>query len=104
MTKSNKRLVWILLIITVLLAAVPLLALKDAEFGGSDDAGSVMIEEIEEGYEPWFTPVAESFLGKEIPGEVESLLFCVQTGIGVGVIAFCMGRLVERKKWQNDRH
>ena len=66
MTKSNKRLVWILLIITVLLAAVPLLTLKDAEFGGSDDAGSVMIEEIEEGYEPWFTPVAESFLGKEI--------------------------------------
>ena len=104
MTKSNKRLVWILLIITVLLAAVPLLTLKDAEFGGSDDAGSVMIEEIEEGYEPWLTPVEESFLGKEIPGEVESLLFCVQTGIGVGVIAFCMGRLVERKKWQNDRH
>ena len=55
-------------------------------------------------YEPWFTPVLEDFLGKEIPGEVESLLFCVQTGIGVGIIAFCMGRLVERKKWQNDNH
>ena len=54
--------------------------------------------------EPWFTPVLEDFLGKEIPGEVESLLFCVQTGIGVGIIAFCMGRLVERKKWQNDNH
>lgn len=26
--------------------------------------------------------------GGELPGEVESLIFCVQTGIGVGVIAF----------------
>ena len=51
------------------------LTLKDAEFGGSDDAGSVMVEEIHGEYEPWFTPVLEDFLGKEIPGEVESLLF-----------------------------
>ena len=89
MSKKNKTLVLVLLLAVVLLAAVPFLALKDAEFGGSDDAGSVMVEEIH---------------GKEIPGEVESLLFCVQTGIGVGIIAFCMGRLVERKKWQNDNH
>lgn len=34
----------------------------------------------------------------EIPGEVESLLFCVQTGIGVGIIAFLLGRFVERTK------
>lgn len=38
----------------------------------------------------------------EEPGEVESLLFCLQTGIGVGVIAFIMGRFVERKKWMKD--
>ena len=104
MSKKNKTLVLVLLLAVVLLAAVPFLALKDAEFGGSDDAGSVMVEEIHGEYEPWFTPVLEEFLGKEIPGEVESLLCCVQTGIGVGIIAFCMGRLVERKKWQNDNH
>ena len=46
---------------------------------------------------PWFNPVIETFLGKELPGEVESLLFCVQTGIGVGIIAYYMGRFVERK-------
>lgn len=34
----------------------------------------------------------------ELPGEVESLIFCLQTGIGVGILAFFMGRLVERKK------
>ena len=77
MSKKNKTLVLVLLLAVVLLAAVPFLTLKDAEFGGSDDAGSVMVEEIHGEYEPWFTPVLEDFLGKEIPGEVESLLFCV---------------------------
>lgn len=98
---KNTKTVLILLIAVVLIAFIPLFALKDAEFGGSDDAGSVMVEEIRGEYEPWFTPVLESALGGELPGEIESLLFCVQTGIGVGVIAFVMGRLVERKKWQH---
>ena len=61
-----------------------------------------MVSEVtEQEYEPWFTPVLESILGGELPGEVESLMFCLQTGIGVGIIAFVMGRLVERKKWQD---
>lgn len=104
MTKKNKAIAAALCIACILIGAIPFLTLKHAEFGGSDDAGSAMVEEIQEGYEPWFTPVLEKFLGKEIPGEIESLLFCVQTGIGVGIIAFFMGRFVERKKWQNDPH
>ncbi len=80
------------------MAITPIFVLKDAEFGGSDDAGSVMIESIQEGYEPWFTPVLENAIGGELPGEVESLFFCLQTAIGVGVLAFCMGRMYERKK------
>ena len=59
MSKKNKTLVLVLLLAVVLLAAVPFLTLKDAEFGGSDDAGSVMVEEIHGEYEPWFTPVLE---------------------------------------------
>lgn len=99
---KNKKTVIVLLIITLLLIVVPLFAKKGAEFGGSDDAGSVMVEEVRgEAYEPWFTPVLETMLGGELPGEVESLIFCVQTGIGVGIIAFCLGRLVERNKWRN---
>ena len=35
-------------------------------------------------------------------GEIESLIFCIQTGIGVGIIAFIMGRFVERKKWTDS--
>ena len=54
-----------------------------------------------EEYEPWFTPVLETALGGELPGEIESLLFCLQTGIGVGIVAFVLGRFVERKKWQD---
>lgn len=60
-----------------------------------------MIEEIAGGYEPWFTPVLETMTGGELPGEVESLFFCIQTGIGTGIMAFVLGRLVERKKWSD---
>ena len=101
MTKNTKTVV-ILLVIAALIAIVPLFALKGAEFGGSDDAGSEMISEIQgEEYEPWFTPVLETALGGELPGEIESLIFCLQTGIGVGIVAFVLGRFVERKKWQD---
>lgn len=95
----KKKTIIILIICAILITAVPFLALKGAEFGGSDDAGSVMVEEINGAYEPWFTPILETYLDGEIPGEIESLLFCIQTGIGVGIIAFIMGRFVERKKW-----
>ena len=99
---TNTKTVVILLVIAALIAIVPLFALKGAEFGGSDDAGSEMISEIKgEEYEPWFTPVLETALGGELPGEIESLLFCLQTGIGVGIVAFVLGRFVERKKWQD---
>ena len=103
---KNAKTVILLLAIAVLITVIPLAALRGAEFGGSDDAGSVMVEEISGEYEPWFTPVLETALGGEIPGEIESLIFCVQTGIGVGVIAFFMGRFVERRKWMknNDHH
>ncbi|MBE6831241.1 MAG: cobalt ABC transporter [Ruminococcaceae bacterium] len=102
MSKTKKTVV-ALIIVAVLIAFVPLFALKGAEFGGSDDAGSGMVEQIAGNYEPWFTPVLETAIHGELPGEVESLLFCLQTGIGVGIIAFLMGRLVERKKWTNGK-
>lgn len=44
----------------------------------------------------------ETALDRELPGEIESLIFCIQTGIGVGIIAFIMGRFVERKKWTDS--
>ena len=89
-----------LLVVAALIAFVPFFALGSrAEFGGSDDAGSEMITEVTgKEYEPWFEPVLEKAIGGELPGEVESMLFCLQTGIGVGIIAYVMGRFAERKK------
>jgi len=102
MAKTKKKVI-ILLIIAVLIALIPLFTLKGAEFGGSDDAGSVVVSQITgTEYKPWFTPVMETWIGGELPGEIESLLFCVQTGIGVGVLAFFMGRYVERTKKENQ--
>lgn len=102
MSKNTKTVIMLLVLVAIMIV-VPIFALKGAEFGGSDDAGSVMVEEIAGAYEPWFDPVFETAIGGELPGELESLLFCVQTGIGVGVIAFCMGRFVERKKWIGEK-
>lgn len=97
--KSNKKLVIVLIIIAILIVVVPLFALKGAEFGGSDDAGSQMVSEITgKEYQPWFEPVLEQAIGGELPGEIESLLFCLQTGIGVGVLAFFIGRYYERTR------
>ncbi len=95
----NTKTVLVLSVIALVIVSFPLFALKGATFSGSDDAGSETVEEIEGGYTPWFTPVLEQLIGGEIPEEVESLLFCVQTGIGVGIIAFFFGRFVERSKW-----
>ena len=100
MIMKKKVLLGILLIL--LIALVPLFVLKDAEFGGSDDAGSQVVEEVDASYEPWAAPLLETLIGGELPGEVESLFFCIQTGIGVGIIAFFMGRFVERRKWMNQ--
>ncbi|HIY52861.1 MAG TPA: energy-coupling factor ABC transporter substrate-binding protein [Candidatus Agathobaculum merdavium] len=104
MKKRDRALLIALLALCLVLVISPVIALRGAEFGGSDDAGSEKVSEITgEEYEPWATPLFEQMLGGEIPGELESLLFCVQTGVGVGVIAFFLGRFVERKKWQEAR-
>lgn len=103
MRSKDKKIIAALLMVVLLMIVIPLFALKGAEFGGSDDAGSQVVEEIQGEYEPWFNPVLETLIGGELPGEVESLMFCVQTGIGVGIIAFVLGRFVEREKWEDKK-
>lgn len=103
MTKTKKTVIT-LLVIVALIILIPLFTLKGAEFGGSDDAGSVVVSEVTgKEYTPWFTPIMETAIGGELPGEIESLLFCVQTGIGVGILAFFMGRFVERSKNEKEQ-
>lgn len=98
--KKRTTTVTILVILTVLIILVPLFIIKGAQFEGSDGQGSEMVDEVTGGeYEPWFEPVLETLIGGELPGEMETLFFCVQTGIGVGIIAFCFGYLAARKKY-----
>ena len=105
-TKAKKRTktVVALIIIAVIISLAPLFLLRGAEFSGSDDAGSKMIEQVSGGtYVPWFTPVLEQLIGGELPPEMESFFFCIQTGIGVGIIAFAFGYLYARKKYAGDK-
>ena len=97
-----KKTVILGIVLICLIALIPLFVLKDAEFGGSDDAGSQVVEEVDSSYDPWAAPILETLIGGELPGEVDSLFFCIQTGIGVGIISFIMGRFVERKKWMKQ--
>jgi len=97
--KNTRKKVIILLLIAVLIAIIPLFMLKGAEFGGSDDAAGQVVSRITGSeYKPWAKPIMETLIGGELPGEIESLLFSVQTGIGVAVIFFFLGRFVERNK------
>lgn len=79
----------LLLAAVVALAVLPLVMHHEggAEFGGSDDQASKMIETIKPGYEPWFTPIWEP-----PSGEIASMLFSLQAALGAGLIGFYFGR------------
>ena len=100
----KKSTIIIIVLLTIVIAFAPLLILKDAKFEGSDGQGSAMVHEVTGGeYEPWVEPVLEAFTGRELSGEMETLFFCIQTGIGVGIIAYIFGYLVARKKYNGDK-
>ena len=97
---TKSRTVVILIVLAVVLILAPLFLIRGAGFEGSDGAGSEMVDEVTGGkYEPWFEPVLETLIGGELPGEMETLFFCIQTGIGVGIIAYGFGYLAARKKY-----
>jgi len=77
---------WLLILGVVVLAVVPLLFIKDSEFGGADGAAEEAIKEISPAYEPWFQPFIEP-----PGGEMESLLFAVQAALGAGIVGYAVG-------------
>ena len=76
----------ILLFIVIILAIVPLLIQKGAEFGGADGQAEEAIGEIAPDYQPWFQALWEP-----PSGEIESLLFALQAAIGAGFIGYFIG-------------
>lgn len=99
---KNKKMIVLLLAICVLLTIIPFVVLPSASFGGADDAAGAAVEQLTPGYKPWATPIAEVILGQEIPGETQSLLFCVQSAIGSGILFFGFGYFVSRKKYAKE--
>jgi len=99
---ANKTTVIILIVLVLVIILAPLFLIQGAEFEGSDGQGTDMIYEItDDGYEAWFDPILEVLIGGELPGEMETLFFCIQTGIGVGILTFCFGYLAARKKYDD---
>lgn len=76
----------VLAVLVIIIAAAPLLFLKSAEFGGSDDKAEQAISEVNNDYRPWF-----SSIWKPPSSEVESLLFALQSAIGAGIIGYYFG-------------
>lgn len=94
---SRSKIIVICLVLAVIISVVPLLLVKDSEFGGADGAAEEAITEINEDYEPWFDPIIEP-----PGGETESLLFSLQAGLGAGIVGFGLGYLVSRKKYSKE--
>lgn len=92
--KNRKVLVIVLILLCALIAIIPLAMIRDSEFGGADGVAEEVITEINPEYEPWF----ESIIAPP-GGETESLLFCLQVGLGAIVIGYGFGYLVARKKY-----
>ncbi len=92
---KNKRVLTnvILLLLVVFITIIPFFVAKNGEFGGSDDQAEEAITQIDENYEPWFSPLFEP-----ASGEIESLLFALQAAIGAGVIGFGLGYLKGKKE------
>ncbi len=82
----------ILSIIVIVLAVLPLITLKNAEFAGAGGLAETAITEINPDYEPWFSSLYEP-----ASGEIESLLFAVQAALGAGVAGFILGRITAKK-------
>ncbi len=100
--KKNKTVI-ILIVVALLIVFTPLFIVRGAEFAGADGSGSDMVNEIQGGeYEPWFTPIMETMIGGELPGEMESLLFSLQTGIGVGIIIWVVNSRKQKKAFLNN--
>lgn len=85
----------VLLISVIILAILPILFLKNAEFGGADGEAEVAITEIATDYEPWFNAIWEP-----PSGEIESLLFVLQGVIGALIIGYFIGYM--RGKHEKD--
>lgn len=92
--KKNGKWIFILILLVVAVTAIPLF-LNSFDFLGTDDAAGEAVAAVDPNYKPWAQPFIE------LSGEkTETLLFCLQAGIGACVLGLSFGYLVVRKKNQ----
>lgn len=92
--KKTMRTIIILVLICAVIAIIPLIFIKDSEFGGADAKAKDLISEIDSDYVQWTDSVIAP------PGtETESLLFAIQAAIGAGIIGCGFGFLAARRKY-----
>lgn len=84
MNQTKKHIIYLALIIFI--GIIPLIVVKNSEFGGADGKAEEAIIEINPSYEPWATSPIEP-----PGGETESLLFALQAALGAGVIFYILG-------------
>jgi cobalt/nickel transport protein len=82
----GRGVVLLLLAAVIALAVLPLLLVRNSEFGGADGQAEAAIAEVAPGYEPWFAPLIAP-----PGGETESLLFALQAALGAGLIGYFFG-------------
>lgn len=82
----------VLFLFVILLTIIPLIFIKNAEFGGADGQAGKVITEVEPDYEPWFNAIWEP-----PSGEIESLLFSLQAALGAIIIGYVIGYGKARK-------
>ncbi|MBP9479679.1 MAG: energy-coupling factor ABC transporter substrate-binding protein [Sebaldella sp.] len=83
----------LLVCVAVLIGVIPLLTIKNSEFGGADGKAEELIGEINPDYEPWASSIIT------LPGgETESLLFALQAAIGAGVMGYVLGYFKGKSK------
>lgn len=94
---SKGKVVVLLLAVCALIAVIPLLTIRNSEFGGADGEAKDVIAELDPEYEPWADPVLEP-----PGGETEGLLFCLQAALGAGIIGYAFGTFRERTRKEQE--
>jgi cobalt/nickel transport protein len=92
--KRNWKWIFILTLLVITAAALPLF-LNGLGLTGADDAAGRSVALLDPGYQPWAKPLLDLS-----GGNAETLLFCLQAGIGAGILGLGFGYLIIRKNKQ----
>ncbi len=82
--------------VALLVALVAVAGVVPGAWGGADGEAEETIGEVAPEYEPWFSPI-----WTPPSGEIESLLFSLQAGLGGAVIGYYVGAFGRNRNASN---